>query len=141
MHNESRRKFLQSMGALAASSALPGSIAKALAIPANHRTGTIADVEHIIIITQENQSFDRYFGTLNGVRGFSDPRVAKLANGKPVWFQPNVPGAYGLNMNEVPPFRINDPALPSLGSPIWMEHAMAGMMAMKPGTMANMING
>jgi hypothetical protein len=42
-----RRTFLQlvSTGALAA--AFPASIKRALAIPAHHRTGTIADVEHI----------------------------------------------------------------------------------------------
>jgi phospholipase C len=112
MKNMERRKFLQTMGAAAAAGALPGSITKALAMPANNRTGTIADVEHIIIITQENQSFDRYFGTLRGVRGFSDPRAVKLPNGRPVWYQPNNPDSSGLGMPEIPPFRIN---LPSLG--------------------------
>jgi phospholipase C len=106
MQNSERRKFLQVMGSGAIAAALPGSISKALAIEANNRTGTIADVEHIIIITQENQSFDHYFGTLRGVRGFADPRAVKLPNGRPVWFQPD--GAGG----EVPPFRVD---LPSLG--------------------------
>jgi phospholipase C len=27
---------------------------------------------------QENRSFDHYFGTLNGVRGFADPRAVAL---------------------------------------------------------------
>ena len=58
MNNSDRRKFLQTMGAAAMAGALPGSITKALATPAHNRTGTIADVEHIVIITQENQSFD-----------------------------------------------------------------------------------
>jgi phospholipase C len=112
MKNHERRKFLQAMGASAVATALPGSIGKALAIPAHSRTGTIADVEHIIILTQENQSFDHYFGMLRGVRGFSDPRAVKLPNGRPVWFQPNIPDTYGLGVSEVPPFRVN---LPSLG--------------------------
>src|ERR1700682_610233 len=107
-----RRKFLQALGSGAVATALPGSIGKALAIAANNRTGTIADVEHIVILTQENQSFDHYFGTLRGVRGFSDPRAVKLPNGRPVWFQPNVPDTYGLGVVELPPFRVN---LPSLG--------------------------
>ncbi len=38
---------------------------------------------------QENRSFDHYFGTLRGVRGFGDPRAAVLPGGDPVWFQPN----------------------------------------------------
>ena len=58
-----RRKFLQALGSGAFATALPDSISKALAIPANNRTGTIADVEHIVILTQENRSFDHYFGT------------------------------------------------------------------------------
>lgn len=112
MNNSDRRKFLQTMGAAAMAGALPGSITKALATPAHNRTGTIADVEHIVIITQENQSFDKYFGTLRGVRGFSDPRAVNLPNGRPVWFQPNEPDIYGLGIPEVPPVRVN---LPSLG--------------------------
>jgi phospholipase C len=112
MSNIDRRKFLQVLGAGAISTALPGSISKALAIPANNRTGTIDDVEHIVILTQENQSFDHYFGTLRGVRGFSDPRAVRLPNGRPVWFQPNVPDTYGLGVAELPPFRVN---LSSLG--------------------------
>ena len=41
--------------------AFPASIQKALAIPANNRTGTIKDVEHVVILMQENRSFDHYF--------------------------------------------------------------------------------
>jgi len=87
-----RRTFLQlvSSGALAA--AFPASIKRALAIPAHHRTGTIADVEHIVILMQENRSFDHYFGTLRGVRGFGDPRAVTLPSGLPVWYQPNGDG-------------------------------------------------
>ena len=84
-----RRSFLRLLTAAAASATFPASISKALAIPANHRTGTIADVEHIVILMQENRSFDHYFGTLRGVRGFGDPRAVKLPSGKPVWYQPD----------------------------------------------------
>ncbi|HEY2674718.1 MAG TPA: alkaline phosphatase family protein [Rugosimonospora sp.] len=41
---------------------------------------SLSDVKHIVILMQENRSFDHYFGTLSGVRGFSDPTV--LANSK-----------------------------------------------------------
>ena len=112
MKSTDRRRFLQVMGSGAIAAALPASIAKAMAIEAHNRTGTIADVQHIIILTQENQSFDHYFGTLRGVRGFSDPRAVKLPNGKPVWLQPNMPDYYSLGIDELPPFRVN---LPSLG--------------------------
>ena len=87
-----RRSFLQLLGTGAAAAAFPDSIARALAIPANHRTGTIADVEHIVILMQENRSFDHYFGTLRGVRGYGDPRAVNLPNGDPVWKQPNRSG-------------------------------------------------
>jgi phospholipase C len=75
------------VGALAAG--FTSSIKRALAIPAHRRTGTIHDVEHIVFLTQENRSFDHYFGTLRGVRGFGDPRAVVLPSGDPVWFQPN----------------------------------------------------
>jgi phospholipase C len=85
----SRRDFLRLAATAAAGmSMLPPSIARALAIPANRRTGTIKDVQHVVILMQENRSFDHYFGSMRGVRGFNDPRPLHLANGKPVWYQP-----------------------------------------------------
>ena len=35
-------------------------------------------MEHIVILMQENRPFDHHFGTLRGVRGFSDPRAVKI---------------------------------------------------------------
>jgi phospholipase C len=87
-----RRSFVHLMGAGALTMMFPPSIKRALAIPAHHRTGTIEDVEHIVILMQENRSFDHYFGTLRGVRGFDDPRAVNLASGAPVWQQPNGAG-------------------------------------------------
>ena len=84
-----RRDFLKLLTTVAASAALPASIARAMAIPANNRTGSISDVEHVVFLMQENRSFDHYFGTLRGVRGFGDPRAVKLASGKSVWHQPD----------------------------------------------------
>ncbi|MDI2126491.1 phosphocholine-specific phospholipase C [Yinghuangia seranimata] len=87
MNAINRRRFLQLTGGTAALSALSAPIARAAAIPANRRTGTIQDIEHIVVLVQENRSFDHYFGTLRGVRGFGDPRPATQPNGKPVWYQ------------------------------------------------------
>ena len=84
-----RRGFLQLLSAGALSAAFPASIARALEIPAYRRTGTIADIQHIVILMQENRSFDHYFGSMNGVRGFGDPRAVLLPNGKSVWYQPD----------------------------------------------------
>lgn len=86
----SRRKFLQGSGVAGISAAtlatFPASIQKALAIPANNKTGTIQDVEHVVILMQENRSFDNYFGTLKGIRGlvtvlpYLKPMVARFGN-------------------------------------------------------------
>jgi phospholipase C len=67
---QTRRDFLRSgatlAGAGSALALLPASIRRALAIPAARRTGTIRDVEHIVIFMQENRAFDHYFGALAG---------------------------------------------------------------------------
>ena len=103
--SKDRRSFLQLLGTGAVATAFPASINRALAIPAHNRTGTLADVEHIVILMQENRSFDHYFGTMRGVRGFGDPRAVSLPSGASVWQQPNGAGS-------VLPFH---PTAPNLG--------------------------
>ncbi|MEV0714737.1 phosphocholine-specific phospholipase C [Asanoa sp. NPDC050611] len=100
-----RRSFLKMVGAPAVGAALPAGLDKAVAIPANNRTGSVADVEHVIFLMQENRSFDHYFGTLRGVRGFADPHPVTLPSGRSVFHQPNGAG-------ELLPFR---PDVPDLG--------------------------
>ncbi|MEV0116741.1 phosphocholine-specific phospholipase C [Streptomyces sp. NPDC050844] len=82
-----RRRFMQFAGGTAAFATLSQSIARAAALPAQRRSGSIEDVEHIVVLMQENRSFDHYFGTMKGVRGFGDPRPVTLPSGKPVWNQ------------------------------------------------------
>lgn len=82
-----RRRFLQIAGGTAGFYALSNSIDRAAAIPAARHSGTIQDVEHIVVLMQENRSFDHYFGSMKGVRGFGDPRPVTLASGKSVWHQ------------------------------------------------------
>jgi phospholipase C len=92
-----RRQFLRyAAGAGGAATLFPDLIRDALAVPANHVTGTLADIEHVVIFMQENRSFDHYFGTLSGVRGFDDPRAIKLPDGRPVWYQPDGAGGHVL---------------------------------------------
>ncbi len=76
------------LGAAAIGAALTESIGKALAIDADRREGTINDIDHIVVMMQENRPFDQYFGTLRGVRGFNDPRAIDLPNGDTVFAQP-----------------------------------------------------
>ncbi|WMD22674.1 phospholipase C, phosphocholine-specific [Achromobacter seleniivolatilans] len=88
-----KRRFLRNAAAstagLTALSMFPPSIRRALAIPANNRTGTINDVEHVVILMQENRSFDMYFGTFKGVRGFGDRITIPLLQNRSVWEQTN----------------------------------------------------
>jgi len=73
---------------------LPPAIARAQAIDAHVRTGTIRDVEHVVVFMQENRSFDHYFGSMNGVRGFADRFPIPVAGvegaeDRTVWIQEN----------------------------------------------------
>ncbi|MES2455404.1 MAG: phospholipase C, phosphocholine-specific [Bacteroidota bacterium] len=100
----SRRDFIKQAALLSGSAAmlnlLPGAIQKALAI--NPAAGsTYLDAEHVVILMQENRSFDHCFGTLKGVRGFNDPRAVRLPDRKPVWLQTDALG------NTYSPFRLN----------------------------------
>jgi phospholipase C len=76
-----RRRFLQGGAALAGAAMLD-----ALA-PAAAATGDLHDIDHFIILTKENRSFDHYFGTLAGVRGFGDATAMRLPGGRSVFEQ------------------------------------------------------
>jgi phospholipase C len=52
-------------------------------------TGSLTDIKHVVILMQENRSFDHYFGTLQGVRGFGDKAGITLSGGYSVFDQPN----------------------------------------------------
>ncbi|MBS1664401.1 MAG: phospholipase C, phosphocholine-specific [Bacteroidetes bacterium] len=101
---DNRREFIKKAailtGAAGLGSILPPSIQKALAI--NPAAGsTWLDAEHVVILMQENRSFDHCYGKLRGVRGYRDPRAIRLADGNPVWLQANAAGeTYG-------PFRLD----------------------------------
>ncbi|TDE17528.1 phosphocholine-specific phospholipase C [Dyadobacter psychrotolerans] len=104
---DSRRDFIKKAAMLTGGaglfSALPASIQKALAI--NPAPGsTYLDAEHVVILMQENRSFDHAYGSLQGVRGFNDPRAIRLPNKNLVWMQTNAFGEtyvpFRLNMKE-----------------------------------------
>ncbi|HTD93760.1 MAG TPA: phospholipase C, phosphocholine-specific [Chitinophagaceae bacterium] len=101
---DTRRSFIKKSaflsGAAGIWSALPASIQNALAI--NPDAGSnFYDAEHIVFLMQENRSFDHAFGTLQGVRGFNDPRAIQLPDKNPVWLQTNKEG------ETYAPFRLN----------------------------------
>jgi phospholipase C len=85
------RKSLLLTGAAGMAKLVPASVQRAFAIdPA--LGSTYLDAEHIVILMQENRSFDHCFGVLKGVRGFNDPRAHILPDRKPVWLQTNAAG-------------------------------------------------
>jgi phospholipase C len=101
---ESRREFLKKAALLSGAAGmwqvLPGSIERALAISPDPGT-TFYDAEHVVMLMQENRSFDHCFGTLRGVRGFGDPRAISIPDQFPVWMQPDREGT------RFPPFRLD----------------------------------
>lgn len=101
---ESRREFIKKATLLSTGAGLlgmiPDSIKKAMAINPNIGT-TYLDAEHIVVLMQENRSFDHSYGTLRGVRGFNDPRAMTLPDKLPVWLQTNSEG------ETYAPFRLN----------------------------------
>jgi len=92
---QTRRDFLKlaalASGAAGAAGLVSESVRRAYAIePAPG--SSFLDAEHIVILMQENRSFDHAFGTLRGVRGFNDPRAMRLANGNSVFVQTDAGG-------------------------------------------------
>ncbi|GIG62037.1 phospholipase C, phosphocholine-specific [Longispora fulva] len=85
-----RRAVLGTGAGIAAGSLLPLSLRSALAAPAP--PGDLSSVKHVVYLVQENRSFDHYFGTLRGVRGYNDPNAVTLRSGKPVYAQPTTGG-------------------------------------------------
>jgi phospholipase C len=70
-HGISRRELLAA-GALAGLGLSAGAPLAGARVRARPKPGRITDIDHVVILMQENRSFDHYFGTYPGVRGFSD---------------------------------------------------------------------
>jgi phospholipase C len=93
-----RRRFLrrsaETLAASAAALALAPHLQRALAQAPAPRA-SLDDVRHVVILMLENRSFDHYFGTLAGVRGFGDPNATTLPDGHSVFYQPDMLNADG----------------------------------------------
>src|ERR1700692_897878 len=44
--------------------------------PGSTACSKLTDIEHVVIFIQENRSFEHYFGSYRGVRGFADQSAA-----------------------------------------------------------------
>ncbi|MEU7890952.1 phosphocholine-specific phospholipase C [Microbispora bryophytorum] len=93
----SRRNFLGTAAAVTGAAAVGAALPNASAAAATTQKkpghppkpyGDIRDIKHVVVIMQENRSFDHYFGALKGVRGFGDRSTIVLPGGKTVWEQP-----------------------------------------------------
>jgi phospholipase C len=113
-----RRRLLTTATALsgvaAGAAVLPASLRGALAATlADPPGGSLRDIEHIVILMQENRSFDHYFGTMPGVRGFADAAAIRLADGSPVFRQPFPGHAQGY----LAPFHLDTRATSAQATP------------------------
>jgi phospholipase C len=102
---EALRAGVASGGALGAAALLSNSlIARARAAS---RCGSLTDIEHVVILIQENRSFDHYFGSYRGVRGFADPHALPLSDGSglTIFAQPGYPG--GFKGSHLYPFHLD----------------------------------
>src|ERR1700689_4995347 len=93
MPEMTRRHLLASAGTAAApafaAEFLPYNVRRALAAGPPKGKASLNDIKHVVILMQENRSFDHYFGTLPGVRGFADPAAITLSSGRSVFYQPD----------------------------------------------------
>ncbi|CAG7584963.1 phospholipase C [Rhodococcus opacus] len=99
----SRRKFLASAaaaGGAAFLSSWAGPVIDRAYAQDPGGSGSLNDIEHFVYLMQENRSFDHYYGTLSGVRGFDDP--------SPAWQQYGwTPGAGPTPTGFLNPFRLD----------------------------------
>ncbi|MEI8326264.1 MAG: phospholipase C, phosphocholine-specific [Betaproteobacteria bacterium] len=113
MTHMDRRNFLRTTatqaGAAAALSILPPALRQALAIEPHRVTGTVQDVQHIVVLMQENRSFDHLFGSISGVRGFRDrfPIPTEGASGAPARTVLQQPRIDGVAAGQVAPFHLD----------------------------------
>jgi phospholipase C len=100
MSRDVTRRELLAAGALGSAalgtSALLSNSLISRALASGPACGSLNDIEHVVILIQENRSFDHYFGSYRGVTGFADPAVLPLTDGSglSVFAQPGYPNGY-----------------------------------------------
>jgi phospholipase C len=116
-----RRRFLQYAAAVSGTAAAvttgldvggPAQQSKAAVVASSRPlTGSINDLKHVVILMQENRSFDHYFGTLSGVRGFGDKQILTYQDGTTIFQQPD---AARTDLGYLLPYRLTDQTDPDL---------------------------
>lgn len=121
-----RRRLLrlgaQATAFSAATGLMPPNVQKLLA-QGPRRAGSIKDIKHVVMLMLENRSFDHYFGTLAGVRGFADPTAMTLANGMSVFHQPDSENPQGYMLPFHLDTRSHTEKIPVTGHSWNVQHA------------------
>jgi phospholipase C len=128
-----RRRFVTSAAAVAGAAGLAGTLPASLARAASlsPRSFDPSQVKHLVFLMQENRSFDHYFGTFPGARGFSDPTAIRLPNGRSVFQQPDPANPDGfLEPYHMSTITTGAAAVPSLSHDWRDQHASWNQGAM-----------
>ncbi|MFC4031675.1 phosphocholine-specific phospholipase C [Streptomyces polygonati] len=113
MSELSRRGFLGAATAITGAAAI-GAAAPAAEAESAHKSkpqqklhGDIRDIKRVVILMQENRSFDHYYGSLRGVRGFGDRSTTTLPGGLSVFEQPTTTPGQPITGTQFP-WRLSD---------------------------------
>ena len=130
MSSLNRRSFLaRTLGgsaSLLASSMLPASLG--CRSESKSTRASLSAIGHVVIFMQENRSFDHYFGTLAGVRGWGDRHPLSRIGGGNVFGQPD-------SSSLVYPFRLNATTTSGQCVPDVNHDWFTGMQAVNGGRM------
>ncbi len=98
LEQPTRRRLLRDSARIAAAAAasalMPPNVRRALASQAP-QSASLRSIQHVVVLMQENRSFDHYFGTMAGIRGFEDPKALQLSDGRSVFYQPDTENPRG----------------------------------------------
>ncbi len=86
-HRISRRGLLGGVAGAAATASLFGNLPPSVVEAAQNHKGTLDSIEHVVILMQENRSFDHYYGSMRGVRGFGDRALLQMQSGQDILHQ------------------------------------------------------
>ncbi len=129
-----RRQFVVRAAAVAGAAGLAGVLPESLqraAAATPPRSFDLSQVKHLVFLMQENRSFDHYFGTYPGVRGFSDPTAIRLPTGRTVFQQPDPANPDGyLEPYHMSTITTGAAAVPSLSHDWRDQHASWNQGAM-----------
>jgi phospholipase C len=84
-----RRDFLKAGAATGFAGAIGSGLSSShgrlidAALKAGAGGGSLGDIKHVVVLMQENRSFDHYFGTMQGVRGYTDKTPYQSYKGGP----------------------------------------------------------